>query len=77
MGVVSWDSIARCRFHSTMVELIASVCDHIGGSTQLGAVVQSGEVFMNAWLSIEAIGGSSVMASRLQSQARAAEKMED
>ena len=37
-----------------MVELIASVCDHIRRSMQLDAVVLSGGVFMNALLSSEA-----------------------
>jgi hydrogenase maturation protein HypF len=41
------------RFHTTMVELIASVCDHIRRSMQLDAVVLSGGVFMNALLSSE------------------------
>jgi hydrogenase maturation protein HypF len=53
-------AIVSRRFHTTMVELIASVCDHIRGSTQLGAVVLSGGVFMNALL-------SSAADSRLQS----------
>jgi hydrogenase maturation protein HypF len=42
------------RFHTTMVDLIASVCNHIRGSMQLDAVVLSGGVFMNALLSSEA-----------------------
>ncbi len=42
------------RFHTTMVELIASVCDHVRRSMQLDAVVLSGGVFMNALLSSEA-----------------------
>ena len=37
-----------------MVDLIASVCDHIRRSMQLDAVVLSGGVFMNALLSSEA-----------------------
>ncbi len=47
-------AIVSRRFHTTMVELIASVCDHIRGSTQLDAVVLSGGVFMNALLTSEA-----------------------
>ena len=41
--------IAR-RFHSTMVELIAAVCDRLRQATGLDAVVLSGGVFMNALL---------------------------
>ena len=44
-------AIISRRFHTTMVELIASVCDHIRRSMQLEAVVLSGGVFMNALLS--------------------------
>jgi hydrogenase maturation protein HypF len=44
------------RFHTTMVELIACVCDDLRRSTQLDSVVLSGGVFMNALLSIEATG---------------------
>jgi hydrogenase maturation factor HypF (carbamoyltransferase family) len=47
-------AIISRRFHSTMVDLIASVCNHIRGSMQLDAVVLSGGVFMNALLSSEA-----------------------
>jgi hydrogenase maturation protein HypF len=43
------------RFHTTMVELIASVCDYLRRLTQLDAVVLSGGVFMNALLSNETI----------------------
>jgi hydrogenase maturation protein HypF len=42
------------RFHSTMVELIAAVCDRLREATGLGAVVLSGGVFMNALLTREA-----------------------
>ena len=42
------------RFHSTMVELVGSVCDHIRRLMRLDAVVLSGGVFMNALLSSEA-----------------------
>jgi hydrogenase maturation protein HypF len=42
------------RFHTTMIELITLVCDHIRGLMQLDAVVLSGGVFMNALLSREA-----------------------
>jgi hydrogenase maturation protein HypF len=47
-------AVVSRRFHTTMVELIAAVCDHIRGSMQLDAVVLSGGVFMNALLSSEA-----------------------
>jgi hydrogenase maturation protein HypF len=45
--------IAR-RFHATLVEVIAAVCDEIRTMTGLDAVVLSGGVFMNALLSEEA-----------------------
>jgi hydrogenase maturation protein HypF len=41
------------RFHNTMVELIAVVCEHIRRVTQIDAVVLSGGVFMNALLTSE------------------------
>jgi hydrogenase maturation protein HypF len=44
--------IAR-RFHSTMVELIAAVCDRLRSETGVAAVVLSGGVFMNGLLSRE------------------------
>jgi hydrogenase maturation protein HypF len=44
--------IAR-RFHSTMVDLIVTVCDRIRQSTGLGNVVLSGGVFMNVLLTLE------------------------
>jgi hydrogenase maturation protein HypF len=44
--------IAR-RFHSTLVEVIAQVCRHIREATELGAVVLSGGVFLNALLTSE------------------------
>jgi hydrogenase maturation protein HypF len=47
-------AIVSRRFHTTIVELIASVCDHIRRSMRLDAVVLSGGVFMNALLSSEA-----------------------
>jgi hydrogenase maturation protein HypF len=47
--------IAR-RFHSTMVEMIAAVCDRLRQVTGLEAVVVSGGVFMNALLTHEAGG---------------------
>jgi hydrogenase maturation protein HypF len=47
-------AIISRRFHTTMVALIASVCNHIRRSMQLDAVVLSGGVFMNALLSSEA-----------------------
>ncbi|MEO6436431.1 MAG: carbamoyltransferase HypF [Tepidisphaeraceae bacterium] len=45
--------IAR-RFHSTMVEIIASVCKTIARDSALDRVVLSGGVFMNALLTREA-----------------------
>jgi hydrogenase maturation protein HypF len=44
--------IAR-RFHSTMVEIIAQVCDRLRRATGLQAVVLSGGVFLNALLTSE------------------------
>jgi hydrogenase maturation protein HypF len=44
--------IAR-RFHSTMVEVIAAVCDRQRQATGLDAVVLSGGVFLNALLTAE------------------------
>jgi hydrogenase maturation protein HypF len=41
------------RFHSTVVEIIAAVCDRLRQATGLGAVVLSGGVFMNALLTSE------------------------
>ncbi len=46
--------IAR-RFHSTMVEVIAAVCDRLRKVTGLAAVVLSGGVFMNALLTAEVV----------------------
>ncbi|HXG12859.1 MAG TPA: carbamoyltransferase HypF [Gemmataceae bacterium] len=46
---VSAALIAR-RFHSTLVEIIARVCERLREATGLGAVVLSGGVFMNALL---------------------------
>jgi hydrogenase maturation protein HypF len=46
------NTIAR-RFHSTMVQLIASVCERIRQRVALDAVVLSGGVFMNALLTSE------------------------
>jgi hydrogenase maturation protein HypF len=45
--------IAR-RFHSTVVEMIAAVCDRLRRDTGLEAVVLSGGVFLNALLTHEA-----------------------
>jgi hydrogenase maturation protein HypF len=45
--------IAR-RFHSTLVEVIAAVCDRLRGETGLESVVLSGGVFLNALLTSEA-----------------------
>jgi hydrogenase maturation protein HypF len=50
---VSAGTIGR-RFHNTMVELIAAVCDHIRNVTHINTVVLSGGVFMNTLLSSEA-----------------------
>jgi hydrogenase maturation protein HypF len=47
--------IAR-RFHATMVELIAGVCDRLRRASGLEVVVLSGGVFMNALLTHEARG---------------------
>jgi hydrogenase maturation protein HypF len=44
--------IAR-RFHTTLVEIIAAVCDRLRQATGLGVVVLSGGVFLNALLSAE------------------------
>ncbi len=46
--------IAR-RFHSTMVEVIASVCDRLRRSTGFDAVALSGGVFLNALLTSETV----------------------
>jgi hydrogenase maturation protein HypF len=44
--------IAR-RFHATVVDLIAQVCERLREATGLGAVVLSGGVFLNALLTAE------------------------
>ncbi len=41
------------RFHSTLVEIIASVCVRLRQSTRIDAVTLSGGVFMNALLTVE------------------------
>ncbi len=46
--------VAR-RFHSTIAAMIVQVCERIRQSTQIGAVVLSGGVFMNALLTTEAV----------------------
>jgi hydrogenase maturation protein HypF len=46
-------AIAR-RFHSTIVEVVARVCDRLRDRTGLDAVVLSGGVFLNALLTTEA-----------------------
>jgi hydrogenase maturation protein HypF len=46
--------IAR-RFHSTLVEMIAAVCERLRRTTGLGTVVLSGGVFLNALLTREVI----------------------
>ena len=43
------------RFHSTIVELIAQVCDRLRSASGLDAVVLSGGVFMNALLTVEVL----------------------
>jgi hydrogenase maturation protein HypF len=43
------------RFHSTIVELIAQVCDRLRSASGLGVVVLSGGVFMNALLTVEVL----------------------
>jgi hydrogenase maturation protein HypF len=43
------------RFHTTMVEMIATVCHRLREATRLNAVVLSGGVFMNALLTSEAV----------------------
>ena len=43
------------RFHSTIVELIAQVCDRLRSAAGLDAVVLSGGVFMNALLTAEVL----------------------
>jgi hydrogenase maturation protein HypF len=48
--------IAR-RFHSTMVELVVTVCGRLRQATGLDRVVLSGGVFMNALLTCEASAG--------------------
>jgi hydrogenase maturation protein HypF len=45
--------IAR-RFHSTVVEMIVEVCDHLRRHTNLEQIVLSGGVFMNRILAVEA-----------------------
>jgi hydrogenase maturation protein HypF len=47
--------IAR-RFHSTMAEIVASVCGQLRGATGLDTVVLSGGVFLNAVLTVEVSG---------------------
>ncbi len=47
--------VAR-RFHTTLVELIAAVCDQLRRATGLDAVVLSGGVFLNALLTREVAG---------------------
>src|SRR5581483_8924358 len=49
---VSAALIAR-RFHSTLVEVIAAVCDSLRLATGTDAVVLSGGVFLNALLTTE------------------------
>ena len=46
--------IAR-RFHSTLVEMIAAVCDRLRAISGLDAVVLTGGVFMNALLTTEVL----------------------
>jgi hydrogenase maturation protein HypF len=51
---ISAGLIAR-RFHTTMVEIIASVCKHLRDQTRLESVALSGGVFMNALLLSEVV----------------------
>ncbi len=51
-GNITPERIAR-RFHSTLVEMIATVCGRLKVAARLNAVVLSGGVFMNALLSSE------------------------
>src|SRR5262249_39973920 len=44
------------RFHTTMVEMIAAVCQRLREATGLDAVVLSGGVFLNALLTSEVVG---------------------
>jgi hydrogenase maturation protein HypF len=48
-------AIAR-RFHSTLVEIVAAVCDRIRRDTGLDAVALGGGVFLNALLTGEVCG---------------------
>lgn len=43
------------RFHSTLLEMIARVCDRLRSETGLGAVAMSGGVFQNALLAAEGV----------------------
>ncbi|HEX6209422.1 MAG TPA: carbamoyltransferase HypF [Methylomirabilota bacterium] len=44
------------RFHATLADVLARVCERIRAGTGLGAVALSGGVFQNAWLQAAAIG---------------------
>ncbi len=59
---VSAALIAR-RFHSTLVDLIATVCGRIRQTTGIGAVVLSGGVFLNALLTAEVVARLTATAS--------------
>jgi hydrogenase maturation protein HypF len=54
IGGVPTTSIAR-RYHSTMVSMIAAVCDRLRLATGIEVVVLSGGVFMNVLLTSEAV----------------------
>lgn len=51
---VTASRIAR-RFHTTMIEVIATVCGRLRQETGIGTVVLSGGVFLNALLTAEAV----------------------
>ena len=61
------------RFHSTIVELIAQVCDRLRSASGLDAVVLSGGVFMNALLTVDALASlTGTRLPRLSARARSA-----
>ena len=49
-------SVIARRFHATLVEIVARVCTRLAEDTGLDAVVLSGGVFLNAWLTREVCG---------------------
>jgi hydrogenase maturation protein HypF len=44
------------RFHATLADVLARVCERIRAGTGLAAVALSGGVFQNAWLLAAALG---------------------